>query len=496
VACERCPRLRRWCREVARTKVKRFRDQDYWGRPVPGFGDPAARLLVVGLAPAAHGGNRTGRVFTGDRSGDFLFAGLHRAGFASQPQSVARDDGLRLRDCYVTPVARCAPPANKPTAAEIARCREYLARERALLPNLRAVLVLGRIAMDGWLAMLRETEGPLPRRPAFAHGASHDLGHGLRLFCSYHVSQQNTFTGRLTPQSFDGVLASVKRYLGVALVAAVTAVLVSFWSAPASAEVRPGSFESAALGRSVSYVVDLPPGYEASGSRRYPVVYALHGLFEGPGFWERRGLAPILAELRAGGAVPEFLVVAVDGGNSFFVNAPGGRYEDMLKRDLVAHVESSYRVVAVRKGRALLGVSMGGYAALHIAFDEPGLVAAVATHSAMLLERIPSAEQGAGRWHMAAFNKVFGDPIDAALWSENDPLVQARKVDPKAVPALFVDCGAEDRYGLAEGHRELHRILDERGIAHVFELPPGDHGYEFVRAQLAKSLRFLGDHLR
>jgi uracil-DNA glycosylase family 4 len=371
VACERCPRLRRWCREVARTKVKRFRDQDYWGRPVPGFGDPAARLLVVGLAPAAHGGNRTGRVFTGDRSGDFLFAGLHRAGFASQPQSVARDDGLRLRDCYVTPVARCAPPANKPTAAEIARCREYLARERALLPNLRAVLVLGRIAMDGWLAMLRETEGPLPRRPAFAHGASHDLGHGLRLFCSYHVSQQNTFTGRLTPQSFDGVLASVKRYLGVALVAAVTAVLVSFWSAPASAEVRPGSFESAALGRSVSYVVDLPPGYEASGSRRYPVVYALHGLFEGPGFWERRGLAPILAELRAGGAVPEFLVVAVDGGNSFFVNAPGGRYEDMLKRDLVAHVESSYRVVAGRKGRALLGVSMGGYAALHIAFVEP-----------------------------------------------------------------------------------------------------------------------------
>ena len=170
--------------------------------------------------------------------------------------------------------------------------------------------------------------------------------------------------------------------------------------------------------------------------------------------------------------MPEFLVVAVDGGNSFFVNAPGGRYEDMVTKDLVAHVEATYRVVPGRKGRGLLGVSMGGYAALHVAFDQPGLFAAVATHSAMLLERIPSAEQGAGRWHMAAFNKVFGDPIDPALWAENDPLAWARKVDPKAVPALFVDCGAEDRYGLASGHRELHRILDERGVAHEFELPP------------------------
>jgi len=141
-------------------------------------------------------------------------------------------------------------------------------------------------------------------------------------------------------------------------------------------------------------------------------------------------------------------------------------------------------------------VSMGGYAALHMAFDQPGLFAAVATHSAMLLERIPSAEQGAGRWHMAAFNKVFGDPIDLALWAENDPLAGARKVDPKAVPALFLDCGAEDRYGLASGHREIHRILDERGIAHSFELPPGDHGYEFVRARLEASLRFLADRLR
>jgi S-formylglutathione hydrolase FrmB len=273
------------------------------------------------------------------------------------------------------------------------------------------------------------------------------------------------------------------------------AALLAMAAAPVAAEVRPGTFRSEALGRDVSYVVDVPPSYDGSSGRKYPVVYALHGLFEGPGFWERRGLAPILAQLRVSGAVPEFLVVAVDGGNSFFVNAPGGRYEDMVTKDLVAHVEATYRVVSGRKGRALLGISMGGYAALHVAFAEPGLVAAVATHSAMLLEQIPSAERGAGRWHMSAFNKVFGDPIDAALWAANDPLVAARKVDPKAVPALFVDCGAEDRYGLAGGHRDLHKILEERGIAHAFELPPGDHGYEFVRARLEKSLRFLGTAL-
>ena len=278
--------------------------------------------------------------------------------------------------------------------------------------------------------------------------------------------------------------------------AVLGAALLALGARPAASEVRPGTFRSEALGREVSYVVDLPPSYEGSGSRKYPVVYALHGLFEGSGFWERRGLAPILAGLRASGAVPEFLVVAVDGGNSFFVNGPGGRYEDMVTKDLVAHVESAYRVVPGRKGRALLGVSMGGYAALHVAFEQPGFVAAVATHSAMLLERVPSAEQGAGRWHMAAFNKVFGDPIDAALWAENDPLAWARKVDSKTVPALYLDCGAEDRYGLATGNRDLHKILDERGVAHTFELPPGDHGYEFVRARLEKSLRFLGDALK
>jgi uracil-DNA glycosylase family 4 len=214
VACERCPRLRDWCRRVAREKVKRFREEDYWGRPVPGFGDPRARLLVVGLAPAAHGANRTGRVFTGDRSGDFLFAALHRSGLGSQAQSVHARDGLRLKDTFVTPIVRCAPPANKPTRDEVLACRDYLAREWALLgPRLRAVLVLGRVAMDGLLAMLRET-GRLPTgRLAFGHGVTHDLGPDLRLFCSYHPSQQNTFTGRLTPRSFDAVLRKVVRHL-------------------------------------------------------------------------------------------------------------------------------------------------------------------------------------------------------------------------------------------------------------------------------------------
>ena len=214
IACERCPRLLRWCRKVAREKVKRFRAEDYWGRPVPGFGDGAARLLIVGLAPAAHGGNRTGRVFTGDRSGDFLFAALHRAGFANQQASVARDDGLRLLDAYIAPLARCAPPENKPTPQEIARCREYLEREWALLKDVRAVLALGKIAMDGFIAMLRRI-GRLPPRKgyAFGHGVSHDLGDGLRLFASYHPSQQNTFTGKLTPARFDEVLAAIARHL-------------------------------------------------------------------------------------------------------------------------------------------------------------------------------------------------------------------------------------------------------------------------------------------
>jgi uracil-DNA glycosylase family 4 len=215
VACERCPRLRAWCRKVGRERVKRFANEDYWTRPVPGFGDPAAELLVVGLAPAAHGANRTGRVFTGDRSGDFLYAALHRAGFANQPTSVSREDGLRLRRAWVAAVARCAPPENKPLPAEIENCREYLRREWLLLRKVRAVVALGRIALDGLLLMLREVGRVPPRgRLAFGHGVSHDLGQGLRLFCSYHPSQQNTFTGRLTPASFDTVFAAVRAHLG------------------------------------------------------------------------------------------------------------------------------------------------------------------------------------------------------------------------------------------------------------------------------------------
>jgi uracil-DNA glycosylase family 4 len=215
VACERCPRLRAWCREVAAVKVKRFQDQEYWGRPVPGWGDPAARLMIVGLAPAAHGGNRTGRIFTGDRSGDFLFAALHRAGFASQPTSVARGDGLRLQDCYVAAAARCAPPANRPLPEEIGRCREYLVREWALLPGVRAVLCLGKVGQDALVAMLRAIARVPPRKAfAFGHGLSHDLGGGLRLFASFHPSQQNTFTGKLTPGALDAVLSDIKAHLG------------------------------------------------------------------------------------------------------------------------------------------------------------------------------------------------------------------------------------------------------------------------------------------
>ena len=215
VACERCPRLRAWCREVALIKVRRFRDETYWGRPVPGFGDPRARLLIVGLAPAAHGANRTGRVFTGDRSGDFLYGALHRAGFANRGVARSRDDGLRLRDCYIAALARCAPPQNKPTPREILSCLEYLRREFRLFADLRAVLALGKIGMDGVLRMLRE-EGIVPRRKAYAfgHGVSHDLGGGLKLFASYHPSQQNTFTGKLTASRFDDVLREIRRHLG------------------------------------------------------------------------------------------------------------------------------------------------------------------------------------------------------------------------------------------------------------------------------------------
>jgi S-formylglutathione hydrolase FrmB len=226
------------------------------------------------------------------------------------------------------------------------------------------------------------------------------------------------------------------------------------------------------------------------------VVYALHGLFESQQFWEKRGLAAILDSLWAEKKLPEFLVVAVDGGNSFFVNGPAGRYEDVVTRDAVAYVESAYRVTPGRDRRAVLGISMGGYAALRIALAHPEAFGAVAAHSAMVLESIPTASLGARGWHMEAFHRVFGDPIDPVLWTASDPLALAQKADPKAVPALHFDCGTEDRYGLYAGNEDLHRRLEARGVVHEFALLPGDHGYEYVRAILEGSLRFLGKTLQ
>jgi uracil-DNA glycosylase family 4 len=211
VGCERCPRLREYCADVARTRRRAYSDWDYWGRPVPGFGDPAARLWVIGLAPAAHGGNRTGRVFTGDRSGDFLFAGLHRAGYANQPSSIARGDGLALTDCYVSATARCAPPANKPSPQEIANCAEYLDIEWNLLKRKRVILALGKIGWDAAVKLAARHDCAGGRGVEFSHGAVRELSDRLFLIGSYHVSQQNTFTGKLTEKMFDAVLQHVRR---------------------------------------------------------------------------------------------------------------------------------------------------------------------------------------------------------------------------------------------------------------------------------------------
>jgi uracil-DNA glycosylase family 4 len=214
VGCRACPRLVAWREKVARDKVARFRDQTYWGQPVPGFGDPGARILIVGLAPGAHGANRTGRIFTGDRSGDFLYAGLHRAGLANQPRSVSLADGLQLRDTYIVCTLRCAPPGNTPRPDEIARCAPFLDREVAMLRRIRVVLALGAIAWRAWLDHAARVGTPLPRpRPAFGHGARADLG-GRVLLGSYHVSQQNTQTGKLTPAMFDRVLSEARRAAG------------------------------------------------------------------------------------------------------------------------------------------------------------------------------------------------------------------------------------------------------------------------------------------
>ena len=212
INCCLCPRLVAWREQVAREKVRRFADQQYWGRPVPSFGDPRARVLVVGLAPAAQGGNRTGRIFTGDRSGDWLFRALHKAGFANQPQSVFRGDGLRLTDCYVTAAVRCAPPANKPLPAEIANCRPYLIRELELLKRVRVIVGLGRLAFDAAINSVGLDESVKPR-PKFGHGVETRLKNEIMLIASFHPSQQNTFTGRLTEPMFDRIFTAAQRII-------------------------------------------------------------------------------------------------------------------------------------------------------------------------------------------------------------------------------------------------------------------------------------------
>jgi len=214
VACRRCPRLVAHRERVAQEKVRRYRDDEYWGKPIPGFGDRNARLLIVGLAPAAHGGNRTGRMFTGDRSGDFLYRALHRAGFANQPWSRRRDDGLALYDCYITAAVRCAPPGNKPIPNELATCRPYLVEEIRLLRHVRVIVALGRIAFDAFLKAWVDVGRPLPiPRPAFGHGAMVKLPEGVWLLASYHPSQQNTQTGRLTPAMFQRIFDRACRAL-------------------------------------------------------------------------------------------------------------------------------------------------------------------------------------------------------------------------------------------------------------------------------------------
>jgi len=222
VRCRRCPRLVEYRERVGREKRRAFRDHDYWARPVPGFGDRGARLVVVGLAPAAHGGNRTGRIFTGDRSGDWLFRAMHRAGFANQPLSVSRDDGLELSDAFVTAGARCAPPDNKPTPEEFANCRDYLVAELGMLRTDNArrgrplvVLALGAIAMRAALDALRALGCTIPSPlPKFAHAAEYEIATDVRLLCSYHPSQQNTQTGLLTEAMLDRVFTRARKIVG------------------------------------------------------------------------------------------------------------------------------------------------------------------------------------------------------------------------------------------------------------------------------------------
>jgi len=214
IACRRCPRLVAWREGIAREKTKRFAAEEYWGKPVPSFGDFNARLLIVGLAPAAHGGNRTGRTFTGDRSGEWLYRALHKAGFANQPVSTHRNDGLKLKDCLITAPLRCAPPQNKPTAEELANCRPFLLQEIALLKSVRVVIALGKIAFDTALSVFGEVYGiDHSPKPKFAHRGEVRLTGKITLLASFHPSQQNTFTGRLTEAMFDAVFRRARQLL-------------------------------------------------------------------------------------------------------------------------------------------------------------------------------------------------------------------------------------------------------------------------------------------
>jgi uracil-DNA glycosylase family 4 len=216
IRCELCPRLRDHCREVARVKRRAYRDQDYWGLPVPSFGDPEARVLVVGLAPGAHGANRTGRMFTGDSSGDFLYKVLHATGFASQPAAAHRDDGLQLSGLYIAASARCAPPDNKPLPEELRRCRQYLERELDLLENVRVVVALGKIGFDTYLGILKDRGVIGSRAPyVFAHGAEFRIDGAPVLVASYHPSQQNTSSGRLTQPMLRAVFRRARRLAGL-----------------------------------------------------------------------------------------------------------------------------------------------------------------------------------------------------------------------------------------------------------------------------------------
>ncbi len=220
VDCQKCPRLLTWCQQTASEKVRRFQNDEYWGKPVPSFGDPYARMLILGLAPAAHGANRTGRMFTGDKSGEWLYRALYKAGFASREASLHRDDDLVLVGCLITAVNHCAPPANKPLNEEMANCRPYLARELKALPNLKIVLALGKIAFDTAHRVISETH-PVESgtkamsRPVFSHGARYDYPFGLTLLASYHPSQQNTFTGKLTEPMFDSVFQQARAILDI-----------------------------------------------------------------------------------------------------------------------------------------------------------------------------------------------------------------------------------------------------------------------------------------